>query len=128
MLLQQTSKYLMRAISKKFPALILDLAFVHDHQDPDFKAAALTLRTPQTLEALMKALFAQKYANAKATLAELLKSTGDTEEAWLHFHPRAGNALSITYGKTLITQQTSTFIRSASRRLLLPSHPASASI
>jgi hypothetical protein len=128
MLLQQTSKYLMRAIAKKFPTLILDIAFVYNQQAPDFKAAALNLRTPQTLETLMRALFVQKYANAKATLAELLKSTGDAEEAWLHFHPRAGNALSISYGIYSLTQPITIFIRLDSRKLLLLSLPAFVSI
>jgi hypothetical protein len=67
----------------------------------------------------MRALFVQKYANAKITLEELLKSTGNSEEAWLHFHPRAGNALSITYGIYSLTQPITIFIQLASRRLLL---------
>jgi hypothetical protein len=71
MLLQQTSKYLMRVIPKQEATLILDLTFLHapHTRTPDLAAAAKDLRSTHTIESLIRALFAQRYDNAKATLA-----------------------------------------------------------
>lgn len=129
MLLQQTSKYLMRVIPKKEPTLILDLAFLHapSTRNPDLAAAAHDLRSPATLQALIHALFAQRYDNAKATLAQLLATQPDSDRAWLHFHPRAGNALSLAYGIPPPTQRITTFSPSPAKRSPLRSQPASVS-
>ena len=41
----------------------------------------------------------QKYFAASSKMTELTQLFKDKEEVELHFHPQAGNALSLAYGR-----------------------------
>jgi hypothetical protein len=60
------------------------------------------LRSLEAIEALLKDLLVVKYANAKQVFADLSKQHANKSDVWLHFHPQAGNSLSLSYGKKCI--------------------------
>lgn len=60
--------------------------------------AKKNLSSLDTLDILMRRLFIARYENAKDTIAELIKKYSNKAEMLLHFHPQAGNALSLIYG------------------------------
>lgn len=62
----------------------------------------------------------QKYNNATTTFAELSKFHKDKALVWLHFHPQAGNALALAYGKLFTIQLIITSTQSLARDSLSP--------
>lgn len=120
MLLQQTSKYLMKAIPSKQKTNILDLSFAWEKYELDEGKISANLRSLDSVDSLLKGLFVQKYNNAATTFAELSKSHKDKNVVWLHFHPQAGNALALSYGNHFTIQPIITSIRSLARDSLSP--------
>lgn len=57
------------------------------------------MRSLDTVEILIQDLLRNKHDNAKIVFDELSKKWKDKNEVWLHFHPQAGNSLSLTFGK-----------------------------
>jgi hypothetical protein len=103
MLLQQTSKYLMKVIGKKNKTLILDLGFMHERPTVNFEAIEGDLRNITHLEIMLQDLFRMKYHQAVAKTQELARLYQDKEQADLHFHAQAGNALALTFGTCNLT-------------------------
>lgn len=105
MLLQQSSNFLMRAIPKQKKTYLLDLSFAWKQLPAlNEEQAASSLRSLATLETLLQHLFVSKYENAKNTLEQLTKAFPKRAEMWLHFHPQAGNPLSLSYGNAISIQ------------------------
>jgi hypothetical protein len=99
MLLQQTSKYLMKTIPKKTKGKTLDLSFVHQQPEINLEALEENLRDINNAELLIQDLFRQRYLSAAQKIAELKQQYKEKEEAKLHFHSQAGNALALALGK-----------------------------
>jgi acyl-CoA oxidase len=103
MLLQQTSKYVMKTIAKKAKTKILDLSFAWQALTIDEEKLQTNLRSIDTLGTLLKGLLVAKYRNAEQTFEDIAKHSKDESEVWLHFHPQAGNSLALTYGTSATT-------------------------
>jgi hypothetical protein len=73
MLLQQTSKYLMRVIGKQEKSKIIDLSFIWKPYPIDEATIISNLRSIDTLETILKDLIIIRYANAKQTFENLSK-------------------------------------------------------
>ena len=86
-LLQQTSKYLMRAIGKKFKTRVLDLTFVHEKSEVNLDSIEDNLRNLSSIEAIVKDILRKRYHSAVQKMAELKTKFSDSEEIDLHFHP-----------------------------------------
>ena len=71
MLLQQTSKYLMRTIGKKIKTKVLDLSFVHEKVDIDFDVLEENLRNVATIQTLIQDLLRVKYFGAEQAMKNL---------------------------------------------------------
>jgi acyl-CoA oxidase len=112
MLLQQTSKYLMKAIAKKQKSTILDISFIWASTPFDEGKVEASLRSIESLDSLLKQLVVLRYKNAATTFEELSKTYANKHEVWLHFHPQAGNSLALSYGTLLAIQLTTSFILS----------------
>jgi len=67
-LLQQTSKYLMRTIGKKIKTKVLDLSFVHEKVELDFDALEDNLREVSTVQLLLQDLLRVRYFSAENTM------------------------------------------------------------
>ena len=65
MMLQQTSKYLMKNIPKQTKTKIVDLSFVWNAATIDQEKLQGKLRSLDTLGLLLRDLFVTKYRNAK---------------------------------------------------------------
>ena len=99
MLLQQTSKYLMRAIpNPKHKTSIIDLSFARNDGNVGFEKMIENPRDLNNLKAMVEDLFRIKYRNAEQKMTELKERYTEKEHIWYHFHPEAGNSLSLTYG------------------------------
>ena len=87
MLLQQTSKYLVKTITNKSPTKITDLAFVHQKSQIDPQTVEEQLRNINTVELLLQDYFRAKYFAATAKSQELKKVFNSKEEVDYNFHP-----------------------------------------
>lgn len=79
MLLQQTSKYLVKVISNNTNTKIVDLAFVHQKQQINSETVEQQLRSINTVELLLQDYFRVRYFAATAKSRELSK-TFDSKE------------------------------------------------
>ena len=73
MLLQQTSKYLMKSIGKKVRSKVLDLSFVHEKVETNLEEMEDEMRDLKKLDIIVKDILRTRYVLAVDKVKELNK-------------------------------------------------------
>lgn len=99
MLLQQTSKYLLKQLKANKPTQLIDLSFVYQKKT---NIDLSNLRNIDTIDQLLKDSFRSKYESCLSRIVELAKKHKDPADQWNYLQPHFANSLALSYGNFLL--------------------------